>query len=129
MAVIVDEYGGTAGIATMEDLLESIVGEIQDEYDSEEEEVVRNEDGSYSFDGGISIEKTEELLETELSDEDNDTLGGFVMTLLGRIPEEDEMPSVTVEGWQFTVTEMEDRRILRVLAQRVETEEETEEEE
>ena len=129
MAVIVDEYGGTAGIATMEDLLESIVGEIQDEYDSEEEEILKNEDGSYSLDGSLSIEKTEELLETELSDEDNDTLGGFVMTLLGRIPEEDETPSVTVEGWQFTVTEMEDRRILRVLAQCVRKEEETEDEE
>ena len=128
MAVIVDEYGGTAGIATMEDLLESIVGEIQDEYDFEEEEVVANEDGSYSLDGSISIEKTEELLETELSDEDNDTLGGFVMTLLGRVPEEDETPSVTVEGWQFTVTETEDRRILRVLAQRVAKEEDAEEE-
>lgn len=130
MAVIVDEYGGTAGIATMEDLLESIVGEIQDEYDSEEEEVVANADGTYSLDGSISIEKTEELLETELSDEDNDTLGGLVMTLLGRIPEDDETPSVTVEGWQFTVTKMEDRRILRVFAQRIAPqEEETEEEE
>lgn len=83
MAVIVDEYGGTAGIATMEDLLESIVGEIQDEYDSEEEEVCRLENGNYSFDGGIPIEKVEELLDADLgADEDTDTLGGLVINLL-----------------------------------------------
>ena len=129
MAVIVDEYGGTAGIATMEDLLESIVGDIQDEYDSEEEEVLKGEDGSYSLDGSLSIEKVEELLETELSDEDNDTIGGFVMTLLGRIPEDDEKPSVFAEGWTFTVTEMEDRRIVRIRAEYTPTETETEDEE
>lgn len=120
MAVIVDEYGGTAGIATMEDLLESIVGEIQDEYDSEEEEIARLEDGSYSFDGGIPIEKVEELLGVDLgADEDTDTLGGLVINLLGRIPEDGEHPSITVDGVLFTVTRIEERRIVRITAERI----------
>lgn len=128
MAVIVDEYGGTAGIATMEDLLESIVGEIQDEYDSEEEETCRLENGGYSFDGGIPIEKVEELLDADLgADEDTDTLGGLVINLLGRIPEDGEHPSVTVDGILFTVTKIEERRIVRIMAERIpEQEEETE---
>ena len=130
LAVIVDEYGGTAGIATMEDLIESIVGDIQDEYDSEEEEIAQLEDGSYSFDGGVSIEKVEELFDIDLeADEDTDTLGGLVINLLGRIPEEDEQPSVTVDGILFTVTKIEERRIVRILAQRIPKEEQPQEEE
>ena len=129
MAVIVDEYGGTAGIATMEDLIESIVGDIQDEYDSEEEEIARLEDGSISFDGGVSIEKVEELFDIDLdADEDTDTLGGLVINLLGRIPGDGEQPSVTVDGVLFTVTKIEERRIVRILAQRVPEEETTQEE-
>lgn len=129
MAVIVDEYGGTAGIATMEDLIESIVGDIQDEYDSEEEEIARLEDGSISFDGGVSIEKVEELFDIDLdADEDTDTLGGLVINLLGRIPEDGEQPSVTVDGVLFAVTKIEERRIVRILAQRVPEEETTQEE-
>ena len=128
IAIIVDEYGGTAGIATMEDLLESIVGEIQDEYDSEEEETCRLENGNYSFDGGIPIEKVEELLDADLgADEDTDTLGGLVINLLGRIPEDGERPSVTVDGILFTVTKIEERRIVRIMAERIlRQEEETE---
>lgn len=130
LAVIVDEYGGTAGIATMEDLIESIVGDIQDEYDSEEEEIAQLEDGSYSFDGGVSIEKVEELFDIDLeADEDTDTLGGLVINLLGRIPEDDEQPSVTVDGILFTVTKIEERRIVRILAQRIPKEEQLQEEE
>lgn len=129
MAVIVDEYGGTAGIATMEDLIESIVGDIQDEYDSEEEEIARLEDGSISFDGGVSIEKVEELFDIDLdAGEDTDTLGGLVINLLGRIPEDGEQPSVTVDGVLFAVTKIEERRIVRILAQRVPEEETTQEE-
>lgn len=124
MAVIVDEYGGTAGIATMEDLLESIVGEIQDEYDSEEDEITRTDDG-YSFDGSVPVEKVEELLDIDLgADEDTDTLGGVIINLLGRIPEDGERPSVTVDGVLFTVTQIEERRIVRVLAQRAASEKE-----
>ena len=121
MAVVVDEYGGTAGIATMEDLLESIVGQIQDEYDSEEEEISRLKDGSYSFDGSVSIDKVEEILHADLDadDDDADTLGGLIINLLGRIPEDEERPSITVDGILFTVTRIEERRVARITAQRL----------
>ena len=120
VAIVVDEYGGTAGIASMEDLLESIVGNIQDEYDQEEDEVLPLEEGGYSFDGGVQLELVERLLETDLeADEDTDTLGGLIANTLGRIPGDGENPSVTIAGVEFTVLLAEDRRIMRVQARRV----------
>ena len=120
MAVIVDEYGGTAGIATMEDLIESVMGNIQDEYDQEEDEVLPLEEGGYSFDGGVQLELVERLLETDLeTDEDTDTLGGLIANTLGRIPGDGENPSVTIAGVEFTVLLAEDRRIIRVQARRI----------
>ena len=105
----------------MEDLLESIVGQIQDEYDSEEEEISRLKDGSYSFDGSVSIDKVEEILHADLDadDDDADTLGGLIINLLGRIPEDEERPSITVGGILFTVTRVEERRVARITAQRL----------
>lgn len=120
MAVVVDEYGGTAGIATMEDLIESIVGDIQDEYDSEEEEIIELSDGTYSLDGAIQLKKLEELLDTDFEiDEDTDTLGGLITNTLGRIPSENEHPVVTVNDIEFTVAKAEERRILRVIARKI----------
>lgn len=120
MAVIVDEYGGTAGIATMEDLLESIVGNIQDEYDQEVDEVETLGENCWSFDGGVLIEKVEELLETDLdADEDTDTLGGLIANTLGRIPGDGEMPSVIIKNIEFTVLLVEERRIVRVKARKL----------
>ncbi|MDD2955048.1 MAG: hemolysin family protein [Oscillospiraceae bacterium] len=119
MAVVVDEYGGTSGIVTMEDLLESIVGNIQDEYDDEEEEVSRISDGVFTIDGSIDLEEVSRLLEIEIpEDTDCDTLGGLITDILGRIPGEDEHPSVTVDGVEFTVMQVEDRRIARVRAEK-----------
>lgn len=119
MAVIVDEYGGTAGIATMEDLLESIVGNIQDEYDQETDEIEKLGDGLWSFDGGVPVERVEELLDVDLNaDEDTDTLGGLITNTLGRIPENGEMPTLTVSGVEFTVLTVEERRIVRVKAKK-----------
>lgn len=120
MAVIVDEYGGTAGIATMEDLLESIVGNIQDEYDSEEDEILLLEDGSYSLDGSLDVEDAEDLFRTKLvDDDDTDTIGGLVSNTLGRIPDDDEKPSVVINGIMFTVEKAEDRRIVRINAKKL----------
>lgn len=120
MAVIVDEYGGTAGVATMEDLLESIVGNIQDEYDEETDEVERLDENTYSLDGGILLEKIEELFDVKLSIEENtDTLGGMIANTLGRIPENGEKPSITVSNIIFTVLLVEDRRIVRVKARKL----------
>lgn len=120
MAVIVDEYGGTAGIATMEDLLESIVGNIQDEYDQETDEIERLSENSWSFDGGIPVEKAEDLLEVDLdADEDTDTLGGLITNTLGRIPSDGERPKLTLKNIEFTVLLVEERRIVRVVARKL----------
>ncbi|WMJ21993.1 hemolysin family protein [Paludicola sp. MB14-C6] len=117
MAVIVDEYGGTAGVVTMEDLLESIVGNIQDEYDQEDDEVKKIDENNYSLDGGLSIEEIEKLFDISLSvDEDTETLGGLIVNTLGRIPSEEEFPTVAVCGVEFTVAKVEDRRVVRVNA-------------
>ncbi|MFZ2539486.1 MAG: hemolysin family protein [Oscillospiraceae bacterium] len=130
VAVIVDEYGGTAGIVTMEDLLESIVGNIQDEYDQEEEEINKIDDDTYSLDGGVLIDEVERLFGVDLvENEDSDTLGGLIANTLGIIPSKDEMPTLIIENIVFTVLLVEDRRIVRVKAHRLSKEELDREEE
>ena len=121
MAIVSDEYGGTAGLVTLEDLLESIVGSIQDEYDEEEEdEIIENEDASFSVDGATAIDELAERLDAELPEGDYDTVGGMILSLLGRIPEEDEHPAVEAAGFRFTVETMSERRIERVRVERIE---------
>lgn len=128
MAVVVDEYGGTAGIITMEDLLESIVGNIQDEYDDEQEEVSRIGDNVYLLSGSMELEQVEELFGVKLpQDEDTDRVGGLIVETLGRIPDEDENPSVEIAGIRFTVMVMEDRRVVKVKAEKLPEETENEE--
>lgn len=109
IAIIVDEYGGVAGIVTMEDILEQIVGEIQDEYDEETPEVQKQEDGSYLVQGSISLEDLSEALGSEFKSDDAETLGGLVLTMSGGFPEEGEI--FEYEGWRITVKEFEDHRI------------------
>ncbi len=111
MAMIVDEYGGIAGIVTMEDLLEAIVGNMQDEYDNEQEEVTKLDDNRYEVDGTTDIDEVADLLDLEIPEGDFDTLGGFLMSKLGRIPDADEHPQVEFENAVFTVQSMDDRRI------------------
>lgn len=121
MAVIVDEYGGTAGIATMEDLIESIVGNIQDEYDQEEEQIKIIDSNTYSLDGSIDIEDVEKLFDVNLpTDEDTDTLGGLIVDTLGRIPQDDETPTVVIGELELTVMLVIDRRVIRVKAHKIE---------
>ncbi len=114
MAIVVDEYGGVAGIVTMEDLLESIVGNMQDEFDNEEEEVTRIDDHSFVVDGSLNIGELADLLEMELPDGDYDTVAGFIMEQLGHIPETDEKAAITYENVIFTIRRMDDRRIEQV---------------
>ena len=109
IAIIVDEYGGVAGIVTMEDILEQIVGEIQDEYDEETPEVQKMEDGSYLVQGSISLENLSDALGTEFTSEDAETLGGLVLTMSGGFPEEGE--TFEYEGWHIKVMELEEHRI------------------
>lgn len=114
-AIVVDEYGGTAGIATLEDVLESIVGNIQDEYDDEEEEISKIDETTFTVDGTIDIEEVDELVGAELPEGDYDTLGGFLISLLGYLPEEgtEEIP-VDYENLHFIILSVEERRIGRV---------------
>lgn len=119
MAVVVDEYGGTAGIVTMEDLLESIVGNIQDEYDNEDEEMIRLEDGAFTIDGTADIDEVSDLLDVSLPEGDYDTIGGLILSILGRIPTGDEHPAVDIAGYTFTVQDVEERRIARIHAGRI----------
>ncbi len=112
MAVLVDEYGGIAGLVTLEDCIEELVGEIFDEYDVEDSEVERLADGELRVDGGLSIDELNELLNLELPDADWDTVGGFVLGTLGHVPEEGE--NVDHNGYGFAVEKMEGHRIARV---------------
>lgn len=122
VAIAVDEYGGTAGLASMEDLLESIVGNIQDEYDDEEEEIFRLGEECYLIDGTVSIGDVESLFDVTLDAGDEseyDTLGGLLTGLLDGLPEPDEHPTLTISGIAFTVVLVEERRIARIRAERI----------
>ncbi len=112
-AVVVDEYGGTAGIVTLEDVLESIVGNIQDEYDDEEEEIKQINDTTFTIDGTTDLDEVNELVGVELPEGDYDTLGGFVISLLGYLPEKvtDEPIVAEYENLKFTVLAIEERRM------------------
>lgn len=87
MAIVIDEYGGTFGLVTIEDILEEIVGEIQDEFDEETEEIKKTEDGKYIVDGKVHIEDINELLEVEIETENIDTIGGWVYSQLKSYPQ------------------------------------------
>ena len=117
MAVAVDEYGGTAGLVTMEDLVESIVGNIQDEYDNEAEEITKISDNTYTISGTADAADVMETLGAPLpEDSEYDTMSGFITDLLGRIPEDGETPSVIYKNITFTVLLAEDMRIVRIKA-------------
>ncbi|MGN0689577.1 MAG: hemolysin family protein [Oscillospiraceae bacterium] len=117
LAVVVDEYGGTAGLITMEDILESIVGSIQDEYDDDAEEITEVSQGVYMISGTADPEEILEGLGINLPEEhEYDTVGGFITDLLGRIPEENENAAVVYEGVEFTVLVTEEKRITKIKA-------------
>ncbi len=114
MAVVVDEYGGTSGIITMEDLIESILGNIQDEFDNEDEEISQVNENTFTIDGTTSIYEVSDLLDIEIPEGDYDTLAGYIVSTLGRIPTDDEHPTINFDGYDFTVEQVSDRRVSRV---------------
>ncbi len=117
MAVVVDEYGGTAGLVTMEDLVEAIVGNIQDEYDNEAEELTKISDDTYTISGTADPADIMEALGSHLPEDSGyDTMSGFITDLLEHIPEDGETPSVSYKNITFTVLLTEDRRIVRIKA-------------
>jgi putative hemolysin len=117
MAVVVDEYGGTAGLVTLEDLLEEIVGEIADEYDVDEPGVERLDDGALRVPGRMPIDDVNEELGTDLPDDEWDTVGGLVFNLLGKVPDEGE--TVRFQGLEFRAERVQRRRIVTVQIRRV----------
>ena len=113
LAVVVDEYGGTAGIVTLEDLLEEIVGDIRDEYDRDERDYLWVNDRTIIIDAGLDIDDVNEIIHTEVPSEDFDTLGGFIYNQLGAIPSSGE--SFEWENIAFTIREVNGNRISKVL--------------
>ena len=115
IAVVVDEFGGTGGIITMEDLIESIVGSIQDEYDNEDEDIKKLGEHSFTVDGATSLDEISELTGVSFDDDENDTIAGFMLDKLGRIPENGEHPSLMIKNTRFTVLEVSNLRISKVM--------------
>ncbi len=114
MAVVVDEYGGTAGIVTLEDLIEAIVGNIQDEYDNEEEEIVEESENVFTIDGTAYIEEVNELVGDIIPEGDYDTLGGFLISSLGFLPKNEDKNEIQYENLKFTILNVDERRIGKV---------------
>ncbi len=112
IAVVVDEYGGTAGLITLEDLIESIVGDIQDEYDDEEDDVIQVDEGIYNFEGDCDIEDAEESLNINLPEGDYDTLAGFFLNLTGDIPKVND--SVKYKNLTLTIKDMDENKIEKI---------------
>lgn len=116
MAIVIDEYGGTAGIVTLEDLLEEIVGNIFDEYDEEEEEIHKLDENTFIIQGHASLDHVKDHLDIDLPVDDYDTLSGFIIGQLGRIPGPDDKPTLEFDGVIFKVQEVYEKRIARVKA-------------
>jgi CBS domain containing-hemolysin-like protein len=112
IAIVVDEYGGTAGLVTIEDMLEEIVGEIRDEYDVESEPIVDEGSGRYIFNGKVDIDEVNQRLGVQIEREGFETVGGFLLTHLGRVPAVGE--HLEIDGLVVEVLEVERRRIHKV---------------
>jgi CBS domain containing-hemolysin-like protein len=112
LAIVVDEYGGTAGLVTLEDLLEEIVGEIRDEYDVETEPVIDEGNGSLVFSAKVNIDEVRDRFGVEIEPEGFETVGGYVLTRVGRVPAVGE--TFELDGLHVEVLEAERRRIHKV---------------
>ncbi len=126
MAIVIDEYGGTAGLVTLEDVLEEIVGEITDEYDVEGPGLEHLADGALRVPGRLPIDEASDELGVELPDTEWDTVGGLVFNLLGHVPDEGE--TVGFQGLEFRTERVQGRRIVSVVIRRVESPDGTDDE-
>ena len=125
-AIVVDEYGGMVGLVGLEDILEELVGDIQDEHERDLPAIVQNPNGTYNFAGKVLVDEVEDLLDISFGDVDEDTIGGVIFGMLERTPAIGDV--ITVDGYTFTVTEMQGYRIERVYAVPVPVEEEIDDE-
>jgi putative hemolysin len=118
MIIVVDEYGQTSGLITLEDILEEIVGNIQDEHDDEHEEISKIED-SYEMEGLVSLEDVGERLGIDFSEEEFETLNGFLIDRYGKIPQEHATFTIDAYGYHFEILDVEGRRITKVRVRRL----------
>ena len=120
MAIVVNEYGGVAGLVTIEDVLEQIVGEIEDEYDFDDEEanIVMESDGTYRVKAITEIDNFNEILDTHFDNDDFDTIGGLVLNKFGRVPARHE--SVVIRQFKFTVQRADSRRLYMLKVEKLE---------
>ena len=116
IAIVLDEYGGTAGMVTMEDILEEIVGEIYEEYDKETYKFKKIDNNTFLFDASIALYDVEKFLDIEIDEEDVDTLGGYLIKKLDRIPKDGEKPIVETEKVTYKIEKVKDRQIVKVKA-------------
>lgn len=115
IAILIDEYGGFSGIVTMEDIIEQVVGDIDDEYDEEEEIIDKVDDNIYLVDGDVDLDDLDEELGIDLVSESSETIGGFIIDMLGEIPDEEDVGRIIeFENYQFKIMAIQDRRIERV---------------
>ena len=132
IAVLIDEYGGFSGIVTMEDIVEEIVGDIDDEYDQEEHIIEKIDDNNYNVDGNVYLNDLDEELNIDLQSDNSETIGGFLIDILGEIPEEgDENREIHFENFIFTILSVKERRIesvhIEILPETTEETDETDE--
>jgi putative hemolysin len=115
LAILIDEYGGFSGIVSVEDIIEQIVGDIDDEFDEEDRIIEKIDDNTYIVDGNVYLDDLEEETGVELESETSETIGGFIIDLMGEIPREDtKYPPISYEDYDFTILAVKDRRIDKV---------------
>ena len=130
MVIVIDEYGQTDGLVAMEDILEEIVGNIMDEYDEDTEYIEEKSENEYIIEGKTPLEELEERFGISFAEEEFETLNGFMISKLDRIPEEDEQFEIVVQGYHFKILKVENKMIASVLVPKLpeemkETDEET----
>ena len=114
IAIAIDEYGGTSGIVTMEDILEEIVGEIYDEYDTRENKITKLDNSTYLIDGSLAIYDLEKIFKIQIPEGEYDTVSGYLIENLGRIPNEKEKPIIESENMVYKIEKIRNKKIIQV---------------
>ena len=128
LAILIDEYGGFSGIVTVEDIIEQIVGDIDDEFDEEDRIIERIDDNTFIVDGNVYLDDLEEETDVELESETSETIGGFIIDLMGEIPKERvKYEPVRYEDYEFTILKVKDRRIEKIRIVKLEPKDEEDE--